>query len=157
MTQISNNCEEIRQRKWDKIAQPMFAFQRIACEKKDSESVGIGLSTAHALAKALQGSVGFSIDAKEKMFVCGLKVRFETSPDGGGGSPIGSRESSASSLNKHQGLLRSSDQSLPVMNYFMDQKNDQHLHSAILYRSKFNSLKQQASQSSGKLKNKKSK
>lgn len=113
----------------------MFAFQRIACEKKDSESVGIGLSTAHALAKALQGSVGFSIDPNEKLFVCGLKVRFETSPDGGGGSPIGSRESSASSVNK--GLLRSSDQSLPVMNYFMEEKNDQHLRSAILYRSKF--------------------
>lgn len=75
----------------------MFAFQRIACDKRESESVGIGLSTAHALAKALQGSLSFSVDQISKKFVCQLRVRFETSPEGDGGSPHVSRGSSAES------------------------------------------------------------
>lgn len=70
VTQVTNSCEHIRQRKWEKIAQPMFAFQRIACDKRETESVGIGLSTAHALAKALQGSLSFSVDQISKKFVC---------------------------------------------------------------------------------------
>lgn len=78
---ITNFCETLSLKGWEKAMSPVFAFERLSVEVNETSGVGIGISTATTLAEALGGSVDFKVDFNLKKVVSSIKLRPQPSSD----------------------------------------------------------------------------
>lgn len=62
--QIKNLTDDVNATNWERVTQPLFAFQRVIGEHNETQGVGIGLSTANTLVNAMNGTLYFEIDTE---------------------------------------------------------------------------------------------